>query len=54
MFTPPVGDRRLPSAVTELTVLLQQINSKIIPRKSGPITFLSGFPDQSVRCTSSW
>ena len=54
MFTRPVGGSKLPSAVTEFELYCSKLILRIIPRISGPITFLSGFPDQSVLGTSSW
>ena len=48
MFTPPVGDSRLPSAVTEfLTVMMQYINSENHTSNKFPNHFSTGFPDQS-------
>ena len=39
MFTPPVGDSRLPSAVTEFSLYCTKLILRIIPRISIPITF---------------
>ena len=47
----PVGYSRPPSAVNDSTVT-KQMNSEIMPRRSVPIAYLSGFHDQSVLGTS--
>ena len=43
MFTPPVGDSRLPSAVTDSTVL-QQLNSENHTSNKWPNHFSIRFP----------
>ena len=44
MFTPPVDDSRLPSAVTEFLTVLHQINSENHASNMCPNHFSSGFP----------
>ena len=44
MFTPPVGDNRLPSAVTEFSSELQQINSENHTSNKRPNHFSIRFP----------
>ena len=56
MFTPPVGDGKLLSAVTEFsTVMMQHIYSENHTSNKYPNHFFStSFPDQSRLGPSSW
>ena len=54
VFTPPVVYSSPPSAVNDPTVTKQVNSRKSCLEEVSPITYLSGFPDQSVLGTSSW